>query len=306
MAFFKSANAAPKVLVSLKPLYGLTAQLMAGIATPELLLQSFEDPHHFTLTPSQAKKIKEANLLIWVGPSLETFLPKMIKAFQKDHLALLETPGLTLLFKRSKENPTSFDNVPSNFFLISSNKEKEQEKIDPHIWLNVENTRLMVEFIKKRLQQIDPQHASLYEENGRLVETQLADLKKELEAQEHSLKNLNFIAFHDAYAYLEHQYGMRNRGADLLAGSHHHHLGLHSYQALRSLLNSKQVSCIMTEPQQSKGLPEKLASEFKAPLYSLDPLGLEITLDGNHYVQLMRTLFSQLQKCQTPPHDLSS
>src|SRR5262245_59202404 len=79
--------AVPKVLVSIAPIHSLVTAVMQGIGTPELLLKAEQSPHHFFLSPSQTKKIAQADLIFWVGDALESFLVKPIQAFQKRNFA---------------------------------------------------------------------------------------------------------------------------------------------------------------------------------------------------------------------------
>ncbi|GAB5469128.1 MAG: zinc ABC transporter substrate-binding protein [Rhodospirillales bacterium] len=64
----------PEVVVSIKPLYGLTAAIMEGVATPELLLDETASPHGYSLRPSDARDLSQADLVVWIGPDLESFL----------------------------------------------------------------------------------------------------------------------------------------------------------------------------------------------------------------------------------------
>jgi len=71
-----AANAAPNVVVSIKPIHSLTAGVMKGVGEPELLLDGATSPHDFNLKPSQAQSIQDADTIIWIGEGLESFLIK--------------------------------------------------------------------------------------------------------------------------------------------------------------------------------------------------------------------------------------
>ncbi len=83
--FANSANAeAPEVVVSIKPLHGLTAAIMEGVAEPYLLLDGTASPHGYSLRPSDAQALSSADMVIWVGPSLETFLTASLDSLAED------------------------------------------------------------------------------------------------------------------------------------------------------------------------------------------------------------------------------
>src|SRR5919106_6675550 len=74
------ADPAPAVVVSIKPIHALVAGVMAGVATPELLIEGAGSPHSYALRPSQAQALEEADVVFWVGEGLEAFLEKPLAA----------------------------------------------------------------------------------------------------------------------------------------------------------------------------------------------------------------------------------
>ena len=102
MGISAAASAAPTVLVSIKPLYGLTAALMEGLGTPRLLLAGTASPHGYSLRPSDAQALSEADVVVWVGPSLETFLVEPLETLAEDSriVEAMEADGITLLAAR--------------------------------------------------------------------------------------------------------------------------------------------------------------------------------------------------------------
>ena len=62
------ARAEPQVVVSIKPIHALTASIMAGVGEPSLILKGAASPHGCALSPSDARALQNADLLIWVRP----------------------------------------------------------------------------------------------------------------------------------------------------------------------------------------------------------------------------------------------
>ncbi len=93
------AAAAPKVVTTIPPIHSLVAGVMAGVGEPSLLLSGGASPHSYTMRPSEARALSEADLVFWVGESLETFLKDPVESLGADAtiIELAEAPGLTLL-----------------------------------------------------------------------------------------------------------------------------------------------------------------------------------------------------------------
>lgn len=80
---------AADVVTSIKPLQLITSALTAGVTEPELLLPAEGTPHHYSLKPSDMRKLTEAKVLVWVGPGLEQFLQKPLSRTEAQIVTLL-------------------------------------------------------------------------------------------------------------------------------------------------------------------------------------------------------------------------
>lgn len=74
------AEAEPRVVASIPAIHSLVAGVMEGVGTPSLLVSGGASPHTFSLKPSQARELQNANAVFWVGDDLESFLEKPLKA----------------------------------------------------------------------------------------------------------------------------------------------------------------------------------------------------------------------------------
>ena len=93
------ASAPPDAVASIRPVHSLLAGVMAGVAEPGLLLRSGESPHTYALRPSDAEMLAAADLVVWIGPSIESFLARPLRELAPNArlLTLEEVPGLTHL-----------------------------------------------------------------------------------------------------------------------------------------------------------------------------------------------------------------
>ena len=96
------ADENPKVVVSIKPLHSLVSAVMEGVATPTLLVKK-GSPHAYTLRPSEARALASADLVIWIGHEMESFLEKPLETVAENakQLELAEVLETSLLKTRS-------------------------------------------------------------------------------------------------------------------------------------------------------------------------------------------------------------
>jgi zinc transport system substrate-binding protein len=93
------AMAAPQVVVSIKPIHSLVASIMKGVGEPSLVVEGAASAHTYTLKPSNARALENADLVFWVGPGLEAFLEKPLEALagKAKVVELEDAPGLMKL-----------------------------------------------------------------------------------------------------------------------------------------------------------------------------------------------------------------
>ena len=77
------ASAAPRVVVSIKPLHSLVAGVMKGVGEPYLLMKGVASPHTFSLKPSDAGELERARVIFWVGDILSPGLVRPLEVLPK-------------------------------------------------------------------------------------------------------------------------------------------------------------------------------------------------------------------------------
>jgi zinc transport system substrate-binding protein len=76
---FSWAKADINVVTSIKPVHSLVSSVMKGVGSPYLILDGASSPHTYSLKPSEARKLQDAELVFWMGDEIETFLKEPIK-----------------------------------------------------------------------------------------------------------------------------------------------------------------------------------------------------------------------------------
>ena len=104
VSFITPVNADVKVVTSIKPLHSLASYLMDGVGKPDLIVDGYASPHGFSMKPSHAKMLQNADLIFWVGEDLENFLEKPLSSIAKkaEKIELMEIKGLNVLKFRER------------------------------------------------------------------------------------------------------------------------------------------------------------------------------------------------------------
>jgi zinc transport system substrate-binding protein len=89
----------PSVAVDIAPVHSLVARVMQGVGEPDLVVPPGASPHEYSLRPSEAAALQDADLVFWVGEGLTPWMAGAVATLADgaDVTTLLEVEGVTLL-----------------------------------------------------------------------------------------------------------------------------------------------------------------------------------------------------------------
>lgn len=279
-----AASSVPNVVVSIKPFYNICANVMQSVGKPHLLLTQNASPHDYQLKPSDAKLINSSDLLIWGGPGLEGYLNKAAINLANKQLDLASAPGLELLAMRFSTQWHHHDHGHSH-----------HDDIDPHFWLDPDNSIIIASAIASKLAEIDPQNATIYADNAREFSKQINTQKLIWQKQLNPYKTSPYIVSHDAYQYFNNYFGLDGVGAITL--NPEIPPSIQRIQNIHNLLQKEQVTCIFTEPQFTYKVVNTLVNDTSVHTGVLDPLGQDKDLGPDGYFILIDNLIAEFVKC---------
>ena len=78
----------PSVVTDIAPVQGLAASVMGDLGTPGLLVPQGASPHDHALSPSEARSLQDADLVVWIGTELSPGIGRKIEAIASGATAL--------------------------------------------------------------------------------------------------------------------------------------------------------------------------------------------------------------------------
>lgn len=299
LAFAASAEAEepPRVVASILPLHALAASVMEGVASPSLLVPAGASPHTFQLKPSEARKLQEADIVLWVGQSLETFLEKPLRTLPKRAtvVEVAALPGVETLRVREGGVWAEHDHDHGHKHAGGD----RGAEIDGHLWLDPMNGAAIVRALGELLAERDPERADLYRSNARSEVDRLEELDRALAARLAAVKDKPFVVFHDAYQYFEKRYGLSAAGS--ITVSPERQPSAKRLAALRRTIRERGAVCVFTEPQFKAPIVASVVEGTGARAAMLDPVGAPPLQPGPEaYRTLLGNLAEDLVGCLAP------
>ncbi|SEA71915.1 zinc transport system substrate-binding protein [Desulfuromusa kysingii] len=293
LPLWAAESAVPQVVVSIKPLHSLVSGVMQGVGTPDLVVKSGGSPHGYVLRPSEAQLLSKAQLVIWVGHELESFLNKPLatlgqKAKQLELADALE-PYLLSVRKGDGWESHAHKHVGDDH---DAHDDHHYIKPDQHLWLDPAMAKRIVTLTAKALVEIDPSRQDQYQANAEQMIERLDQLDKHLKEKLEPVKGVPYIVFHAAYQYLEAAYGLNAVGSITLDPGRTP--GAKKISEIHHKIKELNAKCVFSEPQFESRLVATVIEGTNAKTGILDPLGADIPNGPDAYFELMTRLGDNL------------
>ena len=302
-AFSQSAASEPlKVVVTIKPVHALVAALLEGIAEPVLIVEGAASPHTFTLKPSAARAISQADVFIRVSPSLEAFTNTIVEALPKtvDVVTLSDVPGMKLLDQRNGETfePHVHDHEHAEHHDDHDHDDHDEHGAnvrDGHIWLDPDNAKVIVRALAAKLSAASPANAAKLSANAAALDGKITAMEATIGADLAGVKDKPFIVFHDAYQYFERHFGLAAAGS--LTVSPDVQPSAKRLSAVRAKIAQLKAACVFAEPGFQPNLIAAVTEGTTARAGTLDPEGMTLNPGAPLYFDLMTALARNLKSC---------
>jgi zinc transport system substrate-binding protein len=203
---------------------------------------------------SDHRRLHQAELVLWVGAELESFLDKPLRNLPSERsISTYDLPGIQWPDNMSGEVEHHHDHSE-----------------DPHLWLNPQNAVVIAKALAVRLGQLQPAQAQLFATRAESFAQAMQILDRKLQVEMEPLKSRGFAVYHEGYAHFVAHYGLHQLG--YITYTPERRPGAkHTYQ-LRRLLEAEGV-CLFIEPHQKTEHLQGLVKQLDLRLGQLNPIG---------------------------------
>ncbi len=306
----------PQVAVDIAPVHSLVARVMDGVGTPDLIIQPGASPHEYSLRPSEAAALQNANLVFWIGPDLTPWLTDTIKTLAPDAAvtALMEVDGtIKLEFREGalfeahahEDDDDHVDEAHDDHDEEARRDDQDDDETgheghgqgarEPHAWLSPQNAMTWLNVIAGQLSAADPDNAGAYFTNAAAGRTEMEALIGEVIATLDPVRDGQFLVFHDAYQYFEMDFDFPASGAISIGDASDPSPA--RIAEIQDRIAEQGIDCVLAEPQFNPGLVATVLDGTEAGTGMLDPLGSDLEPGPALYSQLIRNLSTALAGC---------
>lgn len=260
------------------PVTYLTNSIVGDKMEIKTIIKGNQEPHSFEIKTNDMKDILEADLIIYNGANMESFIPDLESVVNDKNKFLNMSQGLTLL-----------DN--------GDGLSDKHEMVNPHTWLSIKNAIIQLDTIYKKVSSIDPENEAYYKENLKKAQDEFRALDKKFETELAKVKDKEkyFVVSHAAFNYLANDYGLKQVAVTGI--SPENEPSAKQLQKIAEFVKAHNINTIFFEGKATPKVAETLAKNTNtktSTLYTMENLtGEEIKMG---YLKLMELNLEALVK----------
>ena len=287
----------PQVTTDIPVTHSLVTRVMAGIGTPDLIVNRGASPHDYSLRPSNAASLEAADVVFWISSELTPWLEGALKTLAADAkvIELMDTKASTVLPFR---DGATFETHSHRHKHDEDGHDKDEHatvNIDPHGWLDPDNGKTWLDVIATELSKIDPENTDIYFDNVSQGKTDIDAVISEIDATLATFRGTNFIVYHDAYQYFERRFDVLAAGSISMGDVSDPSPA--RIAEIRQTVEELDMTCVFSEPQFNPELIATVVDGTKARARVIDPLGTHLTLGADFYLNLLRNIAQTMASC---------
>ncbi|MFY9589308.1 metal ABC transporter solute-binding protein, Zn/Mn family [Rickettsia endosymbiont of Halotydeus destructor] len=214
-----------KIVTSITPIASIVAMLVKDKVVIDSLAVNSGCPHHYHLKPSDLAKVKNADIAIYIDERFDSFAEKLMRMHSTNIIKLSDIKSLKII--------------------------KDNNEINWHIWLDLDNVKILLEELSLILVQKLPNLQKDINYNLDLALKQLEDLSK--------IKKYKFAGLQDVILLNDStQYFFINTKIKIQKLYSVSQKSLKYISKLEKLLSKSANKCLILDTQQDARLYKKL------------------------------------------------
>lgn len=267
------------VVASIEPLAMLARDVLGDDAEVSTLLLPNQTPHFAAFTPAQARQVRDADLVIWLGHEAEPNVEGLLDRARGKTLALLDLPQAVRRYGAAHAH---------------DGHAHHDSELDPHLWLAPDNVLHLADALLALAPQLGLDPSRVRVRHGAFVEA-LAARRAEWREQFAAARDVPWLTQHNPWGYLVDEWQLQE--PLVISASLQGSASARRFAELAGQMGDRQVRCAMAEPEAQRALLSRLC-KGECRVVAADPLGRDLAGEG--YLVLLQQLATRFSVCLAP------
>ncbi|QKQ24764.1 zinc ABC transporter substrate-binding protein [Candidatus Ruthia endofausta] len=282
--------AVQNIVVSIKPIHSIVSSLTQGITEPKLLLKTNQSAHHTHLKPSQLSLLSHADLAIFIHPTFEGGLKKVLASLDANKKLIIgNVENIHLIHNEEHEGGEKHEESDEEH-----GHDEHQEVVNYHLWLDINNMQIFAKKLIERLIKIDPDNQSNYTVNLDKLNKNLDKLKQDINQDISAYKSKVLASYSNTFDYFTNA-NQLNKSINITS-YHGERLSIFKMLQARKIMKNTQTKCLLTI-EVPKKRTNSLTEGLNINSANIDIIGFNIQQGSGHYFKLMHHITNKVVQC---------
>lgn len=201
------------IITTIFPYYDFVRQIAGDSVNVTMLVPTGMDTHSFEPTPGDMVKIQDADIFIYNGGEMESWVEQVLDAVDNDSQNRVRMMDYVTLFEEelvegmeAEEHEHEHGEEDSE---LKEDTDHEEAEYDEHIWTSPANAKILVSQLCNVLKEAESENAKVYEENAEQYIEKLTALDNEFKGIVETAKRKTLV-FGDKFPlrYFVEEYGL--------------------------------------------------------------------------------------------------
>lgn len=307
------------IVTSIKPLGLLVRAIAPDSVNVTTLVPAGSSPHTYQMRPSQRRALEQADLVVWIGPDMETFLIRMLSGedFSSRTLTLM-ADGDPAEHDHDHDHAShddhghhddhAPDHEPSHHDHGEDHAEHESHDRhsghdhhdhshgeDPHTWLDPQLGLAMAEQLRDRLATLPGIDSEQLDRNLARFRIALTGAERRIQQQLIPAREISLFTYHDAFRHFAEHYNLAIAG--ILTLNPERSPGARHIAEVQEQLRASTQPCLLTEPQFNQQWWRSITEGMDLRFSTWDPLASEIPDTADGYIQFQQSMADAVLAC---------
>ena len=246
---------------------------MDGVGEPSLIIEDSTSPHSFTLKPSHAKLLEEADLIFWVGEGIDTFMERPLESIVKNAevVEFMEVESIEKLKFREESIYGDHDDHDDHdghddhddHDDHAGHEGHDHGEFDPHFWFDIDRVILATEKISQTLVALDSENEKSYVDNQSAYAKKLADFATQTKEKidNSMISSIPFITMHESLGYLITKYSLTAAGSVYAYNLEDLEITSSKYIEMLDVINDSKANFLIVEDNVAKKMADSMVDD---------------------------------------------
>lgn len=268
----------PTVFVSILPQKYLAERIAGDRIAVEALIGKGQTPHTFDPSLKQTQRLAGAEAWFTIGLPFEEAVANKLRPDHPDLDIVPTDKGIDKRRFTPAEMARHADGHNGGHDGHDPG-DRDHGPVDPHVWLNPLNAKVIASTVAEELIAIDPDGAKIYRNNLDDLHADLDALDRELADALEPLRGETLFVFHPAFGYFADRYGLEQVAVEVEGRQP----TLKELNNLIARARRENAAVIFVQPQFATDTVRTLARQVDAAVVTLNPL-------AENYIENMREI----------------